>query len=99
MSGRRQFLTAIAGGSAAVLLARGAHAGIPPPTASPAPSGNALAFAQQMRAYDPKLTDAEISNIAKQIDDNLKSGKQLNPASKRLVNGDEPATVFRVVME
>ena len=99
MSGRRQFLTAIAGGSAAVMFARGAQADIPPPTPSPAPSGNALAFAQHMRAYDPKLTDADIATIAKQIDDNGKAGKQLNPASKRLANGDEPATIFRVVVE
>ena len=99
MSGRRQFLTAMAGGSAAILFARGAQADIPPPTASPAPSGSSLAVAQHMRAYDPKLTDAEISTIAKQIDDNIKSGKQLNPASNRLSNGDEPATIFRVVVE
>ncbi|MFN2529179.1 MAG: hypothetical protein ABR584_10740 [Candidatus Baltobacteraceae bacterium] len=66
------------------------------PTAAPKPaSAVALAQANDMRRYDPKLTDADIANIAGQIDGNLKSGARLNPVGNRLKNSDEPLTRIR----
>jgi hypothetical protein len=47
-----------------------------------------------MRRFDPKLTDAEVANIAGQIDGNWKSGERLNPKGKRLKNSDEPVTAI-----
>jgi len=102
MPDRRRFLTAVASTGAAVMLAKRAQAASPAPapppapTSSPKPTSEALRVAEGMRAFDPKLTDAEVTNIAQQIDDNNRSGKRLNPKTKRLKNSDEPVTILRV---
>ncbi len=102
MASRRVFLgTALAGG-AGMMLSAGAQAQTTPqpaPTATPLPappSATSLAMARKMRTYDPKLTDADIANIASQIDANAKASKRLNPRGRRLKNSDEPATAFAV---
>ena len=98
MPNRRHFLTSAAAVGASAVLAAKAQAQttpVPAPSISPAPkppSAVALALANDMRRFDPKLTDAQISNIAGQIDGNLKSGVRLNPRGKRLANSDEPIT-------
>ncbi len=101
MSSRRLFLSAVIAGGAGIVLSANAEAQTvqPSPSASPPskpPSEVALATAKEMRRYDSKLTDADIANIAGQIDDNNKAGAKLNPASKRLKNSDEPVTTLRV---
>jgi hypothetical protein len=60
----------------------------------PPPSAAALAAARAMRAFDAKLTDAEVKAIALAIDRNRKLGEALNPRKGRLANGDEPVTRF-----
>ncbi|MBC5816503.1 MAG: hypothetical protein GIW97_08175 [Candidatus Eremiobacteraeota bacterium] len=102
MSSRRLFLRTTLASGASLLLATKAQAQTSPaaapastPTpASKPPSAVALAQANDMRRYDPKLTDADIANIAGQIDGNLKSGARLNPRGKRLKNSDEPVTTI-----
>ncbi|GAC1501688.1 MAG: hypothetical protein NVS1B14_06190 [Vulcanimicrobiaceae bacterium] len=102
MPDRRRFLTAVASTGAAVMLSKRVQAASPAPapppavTPSPKPSGEALRMAEGMRAFDPTLTAGEITNIAQQIDDNVHSGKGLNPKAKRLKNSDEPVTILRV---
>jgi hypothetical protein len=65
------------------------------PTEKP-PSAAALAVAAAMRRFDPKLSDAEVLEIAKSIDDDAQAGAALNPKKKRLGNSDQPVTVFTV---
>ena len=102
MPSRRGFIAGVALTGAMAALpdrARGAAASpspSPAPTPTPPPSDAALATARGMRAYDASLSDAEVTTIAQQIDDNLKSESKLNPAGRRLKNSDEPSTVFRV---
>ncbi|GAC1658598.1 MAG: hypothetical protein NVS9B12_11130 [Vulcanimicrobiaceae bacterium] len=102
MSSRRLFLGAALAGGAGLLLSKEAGAQstatpTPAPTPSAAPlSAIALATALDMRRYDPKLTDADIKNIATQIDANAKASKRLNPHGSRLSNSDEPVTIVRV---
>ena len=67
----------------------------PKPTAKP-PSEAASALAARMRAFDPRLTDKELDEIARGIDGNLEAGKAVNPKGKALDNWDEPATPFSV---
>ena len=69
------------------------------PPAKPGPKGPsaaALAVAGSMRRFDPKLTDAEVATIAKNVDDLWASGAALNPKKAPLHNWDEPVTVFAV---
>jgi hypothetical protein len=74
----------------------------PEPSAAPSPKPHAKSsqlardFAERMRGFDPKLTDAQIATIASGIDDNLRSGKGINPKGDPLHNWDEPATFFQV---
>ena len=110
---RMQFLAGVGMTGAALALARaGASAAEPAgagasavPKASPSPkpsekppSAEALAIATGMRRFDPKLSDAEILEIAKGIDENAQAGAALNPKKKRLLNSDQPVTVFRVTL-
>ncbi len=94
--------TTLASGASLVLAAKAqaqsSPAAAPAATPTPAPkppSAVALAQANAMRRYDTKLTDADIANIAAQIDGNIKSGARLNPREKRLKNSDEPVTMIR----
>lgn len=48
-----------------------------------------------MRAFDPKLTDAQVDTIAHGIDGNAVAGQHLNKRGRVLKNGDEPAIRFR----
>jgi len=103
MANRRHFLEAVATTGAAVVLSANARAASPAATPSPAPvatpppSDKAMLLARGMRAYNPKLSDADVLSIAQDIDDNFKSGKRLNPKAKRLLkNSDEPVTILRV---
>jgi hypothetical protein len=58
------------------------------------PSASALATAQDMRRFDPALTDADIVAIAAGIDANRDAAGVLDPKKKRLANADEPALHF-----
>jgi hypothetical protein len=69
----------------------------PGPSASPkAPSAAARAQAEAMRAFDPKLSEAEIETIARGIDGGYTAGQKLNKHGRVLKNGDEPVTRFHV---
>lgn len=100
MSSRKQFLTAAA---AVPLLAAAPPSPAPTkaPTPSPAPSKRKISqtardFAQQMRQFDPSLTDKQVEEIAAGIDGNFRIGKAVNPKGEALKNWDEPVTVFEV---
>jgi hypothetical protein len=111
---RKQFLTTVSATGAALAFAAGGRASAagadadasPAPSAAPSPapteklpSASALAVAAAMRRFDPKLSDAEIERIARDIDDGAGLGTALNPKKKRLRNGDEPVTSFAVPSE
>ena len=107
MRNRKQFIATVAASGAALALARSearatestpaASGAMPSPTASAKPpSGAALAVAAGMRRFDPKLSDAEIAGIAKDIDENAQLGVALNPKKKRLRNSEGPVTIFTV---
>jgi hypothetical protein len=108
---RKQFLTTVGATGAALALTQGARASAadPSPVPSPPPpspaatekpiSAAARATAATMRRFDPKLSDAEIERIARDIDDGASAGEALNPKKKRLRNGDEPVTTFAVPSE
>jgi hypothetical protein len=67
------------------------------PSASPKPpSAGARAQAEAMRAFDPKLSEAEIETIARGIDGSYAAGQKLNKHGRVLRNGDEPITRFNV---
>ncbi len=51
-----------------------------------------------MRAFDPKLTDAELATIAEGIDGNLQLGRAVNPKGTTIPNSVEPATSFKVIV-
>ncbi len=68
----------------------------PKPKAPPKISEVARAFANQMRDYDPTLTDKEVQGIAEGMDYNLGLGKRINPKGTALKNGDEPIVIFEV---
>ncbi len=69
----------------------------PGPSASPKPpSAGARAQAEAMRAFDPKLSEAEIETIARGIDGGYAGGQKLNKHGRVLKNGDEPITRFHV---
>lgn len=46
-----------------------------------------------MHRFDPALTDKEIHDIAKGIDDAWKAGRKLH---KGLLNGDPPSPAFEI---
>jgi len=112
MKNRKQFIVTVAATGAALSVARtespaqtaparvdASPAGAGAPSAKPSekpPSAAALAIAVAMRRFDPKLSDAEVASIAKQLDDNARAGAALNPKKKRLKNSDQPVTIFTV---
>jgi hypothetical protein len=97
MSTRKAFLAASA--SSALMAAAPAP---PAPSASPSPSASpkisplSREFAERMRAFDPDLSAKQLETIAAGIDDNLETGKRINPGGKMLKNADEPVTIFEV---
>jgi len=100
---RKQFLASVGLTGAALAFGRSGASGAEPAAArlspSPAPSEKppsaaALAVAAGMRRFDPKLSDAEVAEIAKGIDESAQAGSALNPKKKRLLNSDQPVTVF-----
>jgi len=60
------------------------------------PSATAVAFAKQMRTFDPHLTEAQIAQIARGIDQSLASGRALRPKQLDLSAGDAPSPQFKV---
>lgn len=94
MRTRKDFLAAAA--SAGALLAARPAAAATPAKAGRKSGEIARLFAQQMRAFDPRLSDAQVAAIAKGIDENLRLGKAINPHGTALKNSDEPATIFEV---
>lgn len=83
MSTRKDFLTTagIAGGG---LVAK----------ADPkAPSPAAREFAQRMRRFDPSLTQSQLAQIEKGIDDLWKLGEKVH---KGLVNADPTSPAFEI---
>jgi hypothetical protein len=110
MADRRSFLGAVSGVAVSVVLARRAEAQTAPDKPSPGPaaapprpspsakppSAAARAQAEAMRAFDPRLTDAQLDTIARGIDGNDAAGRKLNKKGRVLKNGDEPATRFAV---
>lgn len=104
---RKDFLATVASvgalyaGAAAPLAAHAAPEPTPMPASTPKPkppkiSDTAKAMAAKMRAYDPHLTDKQISDIAEGMDFYLGLGARVNPKGKALKNSDEPATIFEV---
>src|SRR5271156_2912479 len=102
MKSRRSFLTTVASGGVGLSLAKievAAAQSTPAPSPSASekpPSAAALSTAAAMRAFDPQLTDADVTAIARGIDENRTAGARLNAKKKRLKNGDEPALRFAV---
>ncbi len=97
MSTRKHFITAIA---SVPLIAAAPPSPMPSATASPAQkrkvSDFARAFAERMRAFDPRLTPGQLHDIARGIDDNVGAGERANPKGRALKNWDEPVTTFQV---
>jgi hypothetical protein len=96
-STRKTFLAAAGALSAGVLTGSPVAAQTPSasPSPSPAPSSSARALAQQMKAFDPALTDAQLDEIAQGIDANQRAGASLRKA-RPLHNGDAPTPEFGV---
>jgi len=88
-SSRKRFLAA-AGAAGVSALAPAAAA------SAHAPSATATAFAKRMRTFDPHLTDAQIAQIARGIDQSLAAGKALRPKQLDLSAGDPPSPQFKV---
>jgi hypothetical protein len=77
----------------------GASGGKAAPTATASekrPSAAALAVAATMRRFDPKLSDAQVERIARDIEGAGQLGPALNPKKKPLQNSDEPVTLLHV---
>jgi hypothetical protein len=68
----------------------------PSPSASPGgPGAMAWALAEAVRhRFGAQLTAQELAEVAKGIDDNLQAATRLRDRL-RLVNGDEPVTLFQ----
>jgi len=105
MKSRKDFIATVAGAGAlyaAVATPRITQAAaeatpLPSPTPSPKPpSEDARAFAAKMRAFDPALTDKQLSDIAGGIDFYRGVGQRINPKGKALKDSAEPATRFEV---
>ena len=67
----------------------------PSPSASPTPSPAATEIAAQMRRFDPSLTDDQLREIARGIDEQNHYAAQIRK-KQPLHNGDEPAPEFSV---
>ena len=61
-----------------------------------APSAAGRALAAKMRAFDARLSDADVEVIACGIDALRTTGATLAPKKKRLKNADEPLTAVRI---
>ncbi len=104
MKTRKAFITAVGSlgaiCAAVTPIAKAAAKATPMPSPSPKPSPKvselARAFAEKMRAFDPKLADEEIARIAAGVDEGLALGARINPRGEALRNSDEPATIFEV---
>ena len=103
MADRRTFLGAVSGAAASLVLANAADAQTaapsPAPSASASPkplSAAARAQAEAMRAFDPRLTDAQVEIVARGIDDANAAAAKLNPRGTFLHNADEPVTQFHL---
>jgi hypothetical protein len=96
---RKAFLGAasVAGISLLISSKAAAQSPSPTPTATPAPSPAARAFALRMRRFDPHLTDAQIDEIAQNIDQDYAFGSDLRSKTSVLHNGDAPTPEFRVL--
>lgn len=97
MKTRKAFLASAAAGAAFAAPATvfGASSS-PSPSPSPTPpSPSALDFARRMRAFDSKLTDAQLDDIAAGVDQAWGLGKDLRK-NHPLKNGDAPAPQFEV---
>ena len=104
MKSRKSFLAALASAGAVSLLAgnqnaEGASSAAPTPVpvitptaavAEKKPSALARAFAEKMREFDPRLSDAQVAQIARDTDYNIGVGKNLNPTKHPLQNSDAP---------
>jgi hypothetical protein len=49
-----------------------------------------------MRRFDKRLTDDDIAEIARIVDENATARRALNPKKRRLENGVAPLDVVRV---
>jgi hypothetical protein len=105
MGTRKAFLSAAVSAGAILAAPKGvsAQSSSPAPSAtpsaSPAPvkhSPLARAFAEQMRSFDPELSEKDVNAIADGIQQNLDLGKDVNPKGRALRNSDEPAVIFEV---
>ncbi|HET9029951.1 MAG TPA: hypothetical protein VFN49_07220 [Candidatus Aquilonibacter sp.] len=67
----------------------------PAPTASPPPSPASEAIARTMRRFDSSLTDEQLMEIARGIDDQNHYASFIRKRQP-LHNGDEPAPEFEV---
>jgi hypothetical protein len=97
MKNRRGFLVALSGISGAVAVAPlVAETAAPAAAAAPekAPSAAALAIAATFRAFDARLRDADLTAIARGIDESRAAGVGLNPATHPLANSDEMVVRF-----
>ena len=104
LKNRQSFLAALGTGAAlASLGARVDAQPVAPATGSPSPaesatpkppSAAAVAVAAGFRRFDPQLTDAEIAELSRDLDQIAGAGAALNPKKKPLRNSDEPVTRF-----
>ena len=92
MASRKEFFAATAASVGALVTPSPQSS--PSPTPSPSPSSRE--FALRMRAFDPKLSDAEIDAIAAGVDGNWKLGSTVNARGEALKNSDEPSPAFSV---
>ena len=61
-----------------------------------APSATGRALAARMRAFEARLSDADVEVIARGIDALRATGATLSPKKKRLKNAVEPLTAVRI---
>jgi hypothetical protein len=99
MKNRRGFLTVLTAVSSlgfgfALVKTQTRKASAAPVQGAKEPSAAAFALAATYRAFDPKLTDADLHTIARNIDDNRAAGTVLNPKINPLKNSDEMVARF-----
>ena len=95
-SSRKDFLAAASAAGAGFALTGATPSVAPTPTPTPAPTAFARDVAERMRRFDAHLSDAQIDDIARQVDGLDKLGAQLRPKGHGLVNADPPSPQFRV---
>lgn len=96
---RKSFIAHTAALGAAVALPSKAEAQAakpsPSPSATPTPSPASLEAALRMRRFDSSLTDEQVREIARGIDEQNASGVGIRKR-RPLHNGDEPVPEFEV---